>query len=140
MTLKYFPPVFFPLSALTLYIRFACMRDQENNMSIDEPMESTEEDVTRVRLPNIKENEMFGIADQLLGASKIRVMCEDGVSRVGRIPGKIKKRMWIREGDLLIISIWDFEPSKCDVKFRYTKTQASNLSKRNKIPKNLDIF
>ena len=43
----------------------------------DEPMESTEEDVTRVRLPNIKEGEMFGIADQLLGASKIRVMCED---------------------------------------------------------------
>ena len=108
--------------------------------AIDEPMESPDEDVTRVRLPNIKEGEMFGIADQLLGASKIRVMCEDGTSRVGRIPGKIKKRMWIREGDLLIISIWDFEPSKCDVKFRYTKTQASNLSKRNKIPKNLDIF
>jgi translation initiation factor 1A len=48
--------------------------------------------------------------------------------------------MWIREGDLLIISIWDFQPDKCDVRFRYTKTQASNLSKRNKIPKNLDIF
>ena len=43
--------------------------------AIDEPMESSEEDVTRVRLPNIKEGEMFGIADQLLGASKIRVMC-----------------------------------------------------------------
>ena len=77
---------------------------------VDGPFESTEEDVTRVRLPNIKEAEMFGIADQLLGASKIRVMCEDGQSRVGRIPGKIKKRMWIREGDLLIISVWDFEP------------------------------
>ena len=57
--------------------------------AIDEPMESSEEDVTRVRLPNLKEGEMFGIADQLLGASKIRVMCEDGTSRVGRIPGKI---------------------------------------------------
>ena len=108
--------------------------------AFDEPMESTEEDVTRVRLPNIKEGEMFGIADQLLGASKIRVMCEDGTSRVGRIPGKIKKRMWIREGDLLIISVWDFQPDKCDVRFRYTKTQAVNLSKRNKVPKNLDIF
>jgi len=106
----------------------------------EEPFESTEEDVTRVRLPNIKEGEMFGIADQLLGASKIKVMCEDGVSRMGRIPGKIKKRMWIREGDLLIVSIWDFQPDKCDVRFRYTKTQASNLSRRGKIPKNLDIF
>ena len=120
-------------------------------MADNEPLESPDEDVTRVRLPNIKEGEMFGIADQLLGASKIKVMCEDGVSRVGRIPGKIKKRMWIREGDLLIISViregdlliisvWDFQPDKCDVRFRYTKTQAVNLSKRGKVPKNLDIF
>ena len=111
-----------------------------NDKMADEQFESTEEDVSRVRLPNIKEGEMFGIADQLLGASKIKVMCEDGVSRMGRIPGKIKKRMWIREGDLLIISLWDFQPDKCDVRFRYTKTQAVNLSKRGKIPKNLDIF
>ena len=102
-------------------------------MADNEPLESPDEDVTRVRLPNIKEGEM-------LGASKIKVMCEDGVSRVGRIPGKIKKRMWIREGDLLIISVWDFQPDKCDVRFRYTKTQAVNLSKRGKVPKNLDIF
>jgi len=114
--------------------------DANDTMSDNEPMESPEEDVSRVRLPNIKEGEMFGIADQLLGASKIKVMCEDGVSRMGRIPGKIKKRMWIREGDLLIISLWDFQPDKCDVRFRYTKTQAVNLSKRGKVPKNLDIF
>ena len=106
----------------------------------EEPMESTEEDVSRVRLPNIKEGEMFGIADQLLGASKIRIMCEDGVSRIGRIPGKINKRIWISEGDLVIVAIWDFQPDKCDVRFRYTRTQAVNLSKRNRIPKNLDIF
>jgi len=132
-----------PISRTHLYIGppYRLLYRRRVRMSaFDEPMESTEEDVTRVRLPNIKEGEMFGIADQLLGASKIRVMCEDGTSRVGRIPGKIKKRMWIREGDLLIISVWDFQPDKCDVRFRYTKTQAVNLSKRNKVPKNLDIF
>lgn len=102
--------------------------------------QNPEEDFSRIRLPNVKEGEMFGIADQLLGASKIRVMCEDGVSRMGRIPGRIKKRMWIREGDLLIIKIWEFQPEKCDIRFRYTKTQSSNLSRRNRIPKNLDVF
>jgi translation initiation factor 1A len=116
------------------------MMDANDIMSDSEQFGSSEEDVSRVRLPNIKEGEMFGIADQLLGASKIKVMCEDGVSRMGRIPGKIKKRMWIREGDLLIISLWDFQPDKCDVRFRYTKTQSVNLSKRGKIPKNLDVF
>jgi len=42
------------------------------NMADNEQFESSEEDVSRVRLPNIKEGEMFGIADQLLGASKIK--------------------------------------------------------------------
>ena len=102
--------------------------------------QTPEEDFTRIRLPNVKEGEIFGIADQLLGASKIRLMFEYGVSRMGRIPGKIKKRMWIREGDLLIVKIWEFQTEKCDVRFRYTKTQSSNLSRRNRIPKNLDIF
>ena len=39
------------------------------DMVDNQPLESPDADVTRVRLPNIKENEMFGIADQLLGAS-----------------------------------------------------------------------
>jgi translation initiation factor 1A len=54
----------------------------------------------RVRLPNTKKGEIFAMAEQLLGASRIKVMCEDGVSRMGRIPGKIKKRMFSRKGML----------------------------------------
>ena len=55
---------------------------------------------------------MFGIADQLLGASRIKIMCADGKSRMGRIPGKIRKRMWIREGDLLILRPWEFQDDR----------------------------
>ncbi len=83
---------------------------------------------------------MFGIADQLLGASRIKVMCGDGKSRIARIPGKLKKRMWIREGDLVIVKPWEFQNDKCDVVWRYTKTQATHLSKRKLIPKDIDIF
>lgn len=99
------------------------------DMVDNQPLESPDADVTRVRLPNIKENEMFGIADQLLGASKIKVMCEDGVSRVGRIPGKIKKRMWIREGDLLIVSVWDFQPDKCDVRLTVAVNKCNGIAR-----------
>ncbi|HLB72213.1 MAG TPA: hypothetical protein VJJ51_14315 [Candidatus Methanoperedens sp.] len=38
---------------------------------------------------------MLGIVESLLGANKIRVRCMDGVVRLARIPGKIKKRIWI---------------------------------------------
>ena len=98
------------------------------------------EEILRCPYPNKKEGEMFGIADQLLGASRIKIMCADGKSRMGRIPGKIKKRMWIREGDLVIIRPWDFQDDKCDVLYRFTRTQASHLSRRKVLPKNRDIF
>ncbi len=94
----------------------------------------------RVRIPHLKQGEIFGVADQLLGASRIKVMCADGKSRLGRIPGKLKKRMWIREGDLVVVRPWSFQDEKADILHRYTKTEASYLSRRGVVPKSIDIY
>ena len=82
----------------------------------------------------------MGVADQLLGASRIRVTCQDGKSRLGRIPGKLKKRMWIREGDLVVVQPWSFQDEKCNILHRYTKTEASYLSRRGVVPKSIDVY
>ncbi len=92
----------------------------------------------RYRMPDPTLKEMFAVADELLGASKMIVMCEDGKSRMARIPGKMKRRMWIKPGDLIIIKPWDFQDDKADVKYRYIKVQSANLSKRGLIPELLD--
>ena len=99
-----------------------------------------EPEFVRVRLPRKKDNEMFGIADQLLGASRIKVMCADGKYRMGRIPGKIKKRMWIRQGDLVIVQPWEFQDDKANIQYRYTRTQAMYLSRKKMLPKSIDVF
>ena len=98
----------------------------------------SDEAVNRYRMPDTRNREMFAIADQLMGASKLRVMCEDGKSRMARIPGKMKRRMWIKPGDLVIVKPWDFQDDKADVKYRYLRTQAVNLSRRKKLPELLD--
>jgi len=100
----------------------------------------SEEEVFRVRMPRAREGEIFGIADQLLGASRIRVMCADGKSRLGRIPGKLKKRMWIREGDLVVVRPWAFQDEKCDIRHRYMRTESSYMSRRGMLPKSINIF
>lgn len=92
----------------------------------------------RVQLPDQKNRELFAIADQLLGASKLIVMCEDGKSRMARIPGKMKRRQWIKPGDLIVIRPWDIDDDKADVKLRYIRTQAAQLSRRGIIPELLD--
>jgi translation initiation factor 1A len=88
-----------------------------------------------VRLPKKREREIFARADLMLGANHIRVKCEDGVTRIGRIKGKIKKRLWIREGDLLIVVPWDFQDDKCDIIYRYIKPQVEWLQKNNYLSK-----
>ncbi len=88
----------------------------------------------RVRLPNKKKGEMFGIADQLLGGARIKVMCADGNYRMGRIPGKYRKRMWVRSGDLVIVQPWSFQDEKAEIIWRYTSTQARYLRRKKLLP------
>ncbi|MCI4358666.1 MAG: translation initiation factor eIF-1A [Thermoplasmata archaeon] len=98
------------------------------------------EEVGRLPLPRRARGEIFGVASQLLGAARIRAMCEDNVSRMGRITGKMKKKMWIREGDLLILRPWGFQEGKADILFRYSRTQATYLARRNLLPASINIF
>ena len=94
----------------------------------------------RVKMPNKKVNEMFALASQILGGRRVTVLCEDGESRMARIPGKMRRRQWVREGDLIIVWPWDFQDSKADVKHRYTKTQAMYLSRKGVLPDDVDMF
>ena len=91
-------------------------------------------DRTRVPLPNRKVNEMFAIADQILGGRRVRAVCEDGESRLARIPGKMRRRQWVREGDLIVVQPWDFQDEKANVCMRYTKTQSLYLSRKGVLP------
>lgn len=72
--------------------------------------------------------EVIGIVEKLLGYDKARVKCLDGKTRLCRIPGRMKKRVWIREGDYVLVSIWDFQPdSRGDILYRYTSDEVRKL-------------
>jgi len=88
-----------------------------------------EEEIARIRLP--KEGELLGIVELMLGSDKLRVQCDDGKERIVRIPGKLRKRVWIRVGDLILIQPWKvMSDRRADVIWRYTKTQAGWLQKK----------
>jgi len=99
-----------------------------------------EEGYYRLPLPNRKNHEMYAIADQLLGGSRIHVVCEDKKSRMARIPGKMKRKARVRAGDLLIIKPWEIQNEKADIVFRYSRTQASSLSRRKMLPEEINVF
>lgn len=100
--------------------------------------EQKKESPRNLRLPKRDEGEMFAIVKKMHGTDQVTAMCEDGEKRMCRIPGKMKKRIWIREGDLIIVKIWSFQPSKADIAWRYLGGQ-KNLLKRKGYLDKLDL-
>lgn len=73
-------------------------------------------------------SEVLGIATKLLGYDRIMVKCQDGFERLCRIRGKMKRRVWIRVGDIVVVSPWDWQrETRGDLTWRYTKGQAEML-------------
>lgn len=88
----------------------------------------SEEDLSDMVLPVA--NDVLGIALKLLGYDRVLVRCQDGHERLCRIRGKMKRRVWIREGDVVLVSPWDFQSDKRgDIIWRYTRAQAEWLRK-----------
>ncbi len=86
----------------------------------------------RVRPP--RKGEILGIVLQLHGGARMMVHCSDGKERMCRVPGKIKRRIWVKEGDYVIVKPWSVEgDEKGDIAFRYTRVQADYLKVRGLI-------
>jgi len=88
----------------------------------------TEEIVVRVKLP--RGEEVLGIIEQRLGGNKMMVNCLDGKSRICRVPGRLKRKLWLRPNDVVIISPWELDKEKGDVILKYRPNQVDWLRKK----------
>ncbi len=83
----------------------------------------------RVRLPHGRE--VIGVLEQRLGAARMLVKCFDGHSRICRVPGRLKRRLWLREGDIIIVEPWEHQSDKKgDVLFKYSKAAEQWLRRK----------
>ncbi len=85
----------------------------------------------RVKLP--KGEQVIGILSQRAGGNKMIIECLDGKTRNCRVPGRLKRKLWLRPGDVVIIEPWELDKEKGDVIFKYTPTQVSWLKKNGYI-------
>lgn len=80
------------------------------------------------------EGSILGVATKLLGFDRMMVKCQDGKERLCRIRGKMKRRVWIRLGDVVLVSPWDFQSDqRGDLVWRYTRGQAETLRRKGYI-------
>ena len=101
-------------------------------------MEALQEELRRIKLP--RGIQVLGVLDRRLGGSRCYVRCMDGKTRNCRIPGRLKRSLWVREGDIILVEPWELEPDeKGDIVFKYSKAQVDMLHRRGML-KSLDGF
>jgi translation initiation factor 1A len=99
-----------------------------------EQQQKEQEEISRIKLPRGKE--VFGVLEQRLGGSRMRIRCLDGKVRICRIPGRLKRKLWVRENDIVIVEPWEFSgDDKGDLVFKYTPTQVSYIRKKGYLKK-----
>ena len=56
----------------------------------------------------------------MLGNGRVEAQCFDGTKRLAHIRGKMRKKVWINQGDIVLLSLRDFQDDKADVIVKYT--------------------
>ncbi len=89
----------------------------------------SEQELDEMILPS--ENDVLGVVVKMLGYDRFLVKCQDGKERICRIRGKMKRRVWIRVDDVVLVSPWEFQyDTRGDIFWRYTRSQAELLRKK----------
>jgi translation initiation factor 1A len=89
----------------------------------------SEDDFGRIQLPVA--NDVLGIATRMLGFDRMMVKCQDGHERLCRVRGKLKRRVWVRVGDVVLVSPWDFQSDvRGDIIARYRRNEVGWLRSR----------
>jgi translation initiation factor 1A len=61
----------------------------------------------------------------------MKVRCLDGKTRLCRIPGRLKKSLWVRENDLVIVEPWELGgDERGDIVYKYRPTQVDMIKKK----------
>lgn len=91
--------------------------------------ERQQAEISRIKMP--WKDQSFGVVEQRLGGSRMRVKCLDGNTRICRIPGRLKRSLWVRENNIVIIQPWEVQgDQKGDVVYKYTNAQSNYLRRK----------
>ena len=75
----------------------------------------------------------------MLGNGRLEALCFDGEKRLAHIRGKLREKVWINQGDIILLSLRDYPDAKGDVILKYTADEARSLKAYGELPENAKI-
>jgi len=88
-------------------------------------------------LPSDEEGTMLCVTERIVGGNFVEVICADGNKYMAMIPGKMRRRVWVHEGDLVLFLPWGTPDNKGELVYRYSESESKDLSRKGLVPKDL---
>jgi len=76
---------------------------------------------------------------KMLGNGRLEAMCFDGVKRLCHIRGKLRKKVWINQSDIILVGLRDYQDARADVILKYSADEARNLKSYGEFPETVKI-
>mmetsp|Transcript_32245 Transcript_32245/g.65130 ORF Transcript_32245/g.65130 Transcript_32245/m.65130 type:complete len:143 (-) Transcript_32245:62-490(-) len=86
-----------------------------------------------------EDGQEYGQVNRMLGNGRCECQCFDGTKRLCHIRGKMRKKVWVNQGDIVLVSLRDFQDEKGDIIVKYTADEARNLKTYGELPENVKI-
>merc|ERR1711939_253982 len=86
-----------------------------------------------------EEGQEYAQVLKMLGNGRLEALCFDGSKRLAHIRGKLRKKVWINQGDIILLSLRDYQDEKGDVILKYSADEARSLKAYGELPENAKI-
>ena len=80
------------------------------------------------------DNQAYAQVQKMLGNGRLTAFCFDGKTRLCHIRGKLRKKVWINTGDIILVGLRDYQDDKADVILKYTPDEARVLKNSGQLP------
>jgi translation initiation factor 1A len=86
-----------------------------------------------------EEGQEYAQVLKMLGNGRLEALCFDGEKRLAHIRGKLRKKVWINQGDIILLSLRDYQDEKGDVILKYSADEARSLKAYGELPESAKI-
>ncbi|KAG7672949.1 hypothetical protein Ndes2526B_g08525 [Nannochloris sp. 'desiccata'] len=76
---------------------------------------------------------------RMLGNGRLEAHCMDGVKRLCHIRGKMRKKVWVNTGDIVLVGLREYQDEKADVILKYMADEARSLKAYGELPDNVRV-
>lgn len=80
-----------------------------------------------------EDGQSYALVTIMLGNGRLRARCEDGEVKLCKIRGAMRRSQWISVGDIILVSLRDFQADKADVLHVYSHDDVRKLRKQDEL-------